>query len=197
MGITDRGDNMTLVGFGDASWATKPDRKSTTGFVWLVCGGAVSWKSVKQRIVALSTCESEYVAAAEATKDGLWLRGLLDDIGETQATSTLFCDNKAAIVTAQNDSTSDRSKHIAVRHHFIRDVISGGALKMAHVGTADMFADVLTKVSTRHAIEKFRNDVMSNGENSISANHIKRDMKKMKLLANIDQEQAATFGKKK
>ncbi|KAF0708817.1 hypothetical protein AaE_013080 [Aphanomyces astaci] len=197
MGITYRGDNMTLVGIGDASWATKPDRKSTTGFICLVCGGAVSWKYVKQRIVALSTCESEYVAAAEATKDGIWLRGILDDIGETQVTTTLFCDNKAAIVTAQNDSTSDRSKHIAVRHHFIRNVISGSTLKLAHVGTADMFADVLTKVSTRRAIEKFRNDVVFNGENSISANHIKRDMKKMKPLVNTDQEQAATFDKKK
>ncbi|KAF0710761.1 hypothetical protein AaE_012391 [Aphanomyces astaci] len=135
-------NKATLLGCGDASWADKPDRKSTSGFVWMLLGGPVSWKSSRQKIIALSTCEAEYVAAAEATNEMLWI---LHDLGQTQDTTILNCDNKAAIGTVQTASTSERSKHIEMRH----------------CGTADMWTDILTKISTKFAMEKFLSDVMA------------------------------------
>ncbi|KAH9101836.1 hypothetical protein AeMF1_021541 [Aphanomyces euteiches] len=92
----------------------------------------------------------------------MWLRGLLNDIGilQTDATPT-FCDNKAAIATAENDNISERSKHMDVRMHFIRQLLKEHTLVLKHVGTVDQLADVLTKVSARAALESFRNLVMS------------------------------------
>ncbi|KAH9127120.1 hypothetical protein AeMF1_002543 [Aphanomyces euteiches] len=150
------------MGYSDASWASRPDRKSVTGNLCLLAGSVVSWKSARQRIVALSTCEAEYIALAEVAKEIMWLRGLLNDIGilQTDATPT-FCDNKAAIATAENDNISERSKHMDVRMHFIRQLLKEHTLVLKHVGTVDQLADVLTKVSSRAALESFRNLVMS------------------------------------
>ncbi|KAF0707318.1 hypothetical protein AaE_013667 [Aphanomyces astaci] len=91
----------------------------------------------------------------------LWIRGILHDLGQTQDTTILNCDNKAAIVTAQTASTSERSKHIEVRHHFICTLIEDKTLKLRYCGTAYMCADILTKISTKFAMEKFLSDVMS------------------------------------
>jgi hypothetical protein len=168
--MTDKiGNKMTLLGYGDASWGNRPDRKSTSGYVLLLLGGPVSWKSSRQKIVALSTCEAEYVAAADAAKEIIWIRGILRDLGQPQETTILNCDNKAAIVTAQTASTSERSKHIEVRHHFIRALIEDKTLNMIHCGTADMWADILTKISTKFAIEKFLGNVMSKVKQAESA----------------------------
>ncbi|KAH9099084.1 hypothetical protein LEN26_016347, partial [Aphanomyces euteiches] len=156
-----RSPDANLVGYCDASWEARPDRRSTTGFACFVGGGIVSWKSARQRVVALSTCEAEYVALAELAKEVVWLRGLLEDLGMRQDHPTLtWCDNKAAISTAENVGVASRSKHIDVRHHFIRQLIQAGVIDLHHVGTADQLADVLTKVSTRAAIDKFKTVAM-------------------------------------
>ncbi len=145
-----------MHGYGDASWATPPDRKSTTGYIWLLNGGPVSWKSVKQSIVAMSTCEAEYVASGEATKEMAWLTGLANDLEWKAERPILYCDNQAAIATAISAATSERSKHIDVRHHYIRGVIEREEMQLEFCGTQVMLADALTKVSTRNAIEKFQ-----------------------------------------
>jgi hypothetical protein len=159
-GINFKRNSPVLVGYCDASWASKPDRRSTTGYVCLVGGGIVTWKSARQKIIALSTCESEYIALVEMAKELLWLRGLLQELGSAQSTTKTYCDNMAAIATAETTAISERSKHIEVRHHWIRQVIAAGTLSVHHVGTADQLADALTKTPTRHSITKFQNDVM-------------------------------------
>ncbi|KAH9144356.1 hypothetical protein AeRB84_011705 [Aphanomyces euteiches] len=149
-GLIFRSPDANLVGYCDASWATRPDRRSTTGFACFVGGGIVSWKSARQRVVALSTCGAEYVALAELAKEVVWLRGLLEDMNMKQEQATLtWCDNKAAISTAENVGVASRSKHI-----------QANVLDLRHVGTADQLADVLTKVSTRAAIDKFKTVAM-------------------------------------
>ncbi|KAH9158389.1 hypothetical protein LEN26_003012, partial [Aphanomyces euteiches] len=147
-GLIFRSPDANLVGYCDASWATRPDRRSTTGFVYFVGGSIVSWKSARQRVVALSTCEAEYVAPAELAKEVVYHPTLT------------WCDNKAAISTAENVGVASRSKHIDVRHHFIRQLIQAAVIDLRHVGTADQLADVLTKVSTRAAIDKFKTVAM-------------------------------------
>ncbi|KAH9138678.1 hypothetical protein AeRB84_017018 [Aphanomyces euteiches] len=162
-GLIFRSPDTNLVGYCDASWATRPDRRSTTGFACFVGGGIVSWKSARQRVVALSTCEAEYVALAELAKEVVWLRGLLEDLSMRQDHPTLtWCDNKAADVFrhGENVGVASRSMHIDVRHHFIRQLIQAGVIDLHHVGTADQLADVLTKVSTRAAIDKFKTVAM-------------------------------------
>ncbi|KAF0775927.1 hypothetical protein AaE_000373, partial [Aphanomyces astaci] len=159
-GITFTPNSPVLVGYCDASWASKPDRRSTTGLICLIGGGVVTWKSARQKTVALSTCESEYIALVELAKELLWLCGLLQELGSVQGTVKTYCDNTAAIATAETTAISERSKHIEVRHHWIRQVIAAGRLSVHHVGTADQLADALTKIPTRHSIDKFKNEVM-------------------------------------
>ncbi|KAH9113904.1 hypothetical protein AeMF1_011978 [Aphanomyces euteiches] len=180
-GLIFRSPDANLVGYCDASWATRPDRRSTTGFVYFVGGSIVSWKSARQRVVALSTCEAEYVALAELAKEVVWLRGLLEDLSMRQDHATLtWCDNKAAISTAENVGVASRSKHIDVRHHFIRQLIQAAVLDLRHVGTADQLADVLTKVSTRAAIDKFKTVAM-NPEN-------KNGMKQLDVISQSEDD---------
>ncbi|KAF0709191.1 hypothetical protein AaE_012946 [Aphanomyces astaci] len=152
----------TLGGYCDASWATRPDRRSTTGFLWSFLGGPLMWKSVRQRITALSSCEAEYIAAAEAARESSWLRGLMTDLGVAADTLTLHCDNMSAIATSKSTAISERTKHIDVRHHYLRELVQAGALALKFVPTTEMRADALTKVATKFASEQFRKWSMAN-----------------------------------
>jgi hypothetical protein len=135
------------------------DRRAVSGYAFLLNGGAVSWACKKQEIVSLSTTESEYIAATHAAKEGLWLRSLLSQIfGTLHEATTLFSDNQSAIALTQDHQYHARTKHIDVRFHFIRWVISEGKLKLIYCPTDDMVADALTKAlpsaKTKHfAIE--------------------------------------------
>jgi hypothetical protein len=155
LGIQFGNGDPILTGFCDASWATRPDRRSTTGFCWMFLGGMLMWKSVRQRITALSSCESEYIAAAEASRESVWLNGLMRDLGSEQGCLTLFCDNMSAIATANSTAINERTKHIDVRHHYLRELVRGGVLSMRFVPTTEMVADALTKTATKHSIQKF------------------------------------------
>ncbi|ETW05515.1 hypothetical protein, variant [Aphanomyces invadans] len=175
-----------LTGFSDASWATRPDRRSTTGFCWLYLGGMIMWKSVRQRITALSSCEAEYIAAAEAARESVWLHGLMRDLGSEQECLTLNCDNKSAIATANTTAISERTKHIDVRHHYLRELVRGGVLVLHFVPTADMLADALTKTATKHAIQKFvRWTMVARSQESTSS----PNLPPQGLMANHDKKQ--------
>ena len=162
VGLTFRACGTQLVGYCDASWATRPGRRSTSSFICFVGGSPVSWRSARQRVVAMSTCEAEYVALAELAKEMVWLRGLLEDMSMHQEGPSLTCcDNKAAISTSENVGIASRSKHIDLRHHFIRQLAEDRVIRLRHVGTADQLADALTKVSTKASIDKFKSEAMA------------------------------------
>jgi hypothetical protein len=161
IGICFRASSLELVAYTDASWAPKPDRRSTSGFICTLAQGPVSWRSRRQRITALSSCESEYISLADGSREVTWLRNLCKEIGLPQGTTTIHCDNQSAIATADTVSTTDRSKHIDIRYHYIREQIQSKDIKVSYLPTIEMLADILTKCSTNDAIEKFRNALMT------------------------------------
>ena len=135
-----------LHGFSDASYAEdKEDRKSKSGHVFMMNGGAVSWKSAKQPIVSLSRMEAEYIALTSATKEGIWLKKFEEEIQMPKKTLTIFEDNQSTIKTATHKIHNDRSKHIDVRYHFIRECVEEEKIKIEYCPTSEMTADILTK----------------------------------------------------
>ena len=106
----------------------------------------VAWQSLKQKMVALSTCEAEYVAAATAACQVVWLQRLLSELTGSKAQApALKMDNQPAIALAKNPVLHDRSKHIDVKFHFLRDCVDGGQLVIEFVETGRQLADILTK----------------------------------------------------
>jgi hypothetical protein len=142
-------DTCQISGFVDSDYAGDLDRRrSTTGYVFKIHGAPVSWRSMLQSTVALSTTEAEYMAVAEGVKEALWLRGLLGDLGVEQERVRLMCDSQSAIHLAKNQVHHARTKHIDVRYHFVRDVIEEGHISLTKVHTDENPADMLTKVVT-------------------------------------------------
>lgn len=146
IGITFGGGDCVLEGYCDADYAGDLDgRKSTTGFVFILDGGAISWSSKRQATVAASTTEAEYIAAALTVKEALWLRVLLGDLGVEVVCVQLFGDNQGALKLLKNPVISSRSKHIDVVYHFARERVALGQVKFEYIRTDFMLADMFTK----------------------------------------------------
>lgn len=121
-------------------------------------GGVVSWASRKQNCVALSSTESELIALTEATKEGIWIKRLLDEIDFNKENQIqIFEDNQSVKKMIQNCQSSNRTKHINVRYNFIKDYIDKNILSVNYCETENMIADTLTKPLNRIKYEKFRN----------------------------------------
>uniref|UniRef100_A0A7N2MIJ2 Retrovirus-related Pol polyprotein from transposon TNT 1-94 n=1 Tax=Quercus lobata TaxID=97700 RepID=A0A7N2MIJ2_QUELO len=138
---------LVLHAFSDADWAGDPtDRRSTTGYCFLLGSSLISWRSKKQTFVARSSTEAEYRALADTTSELLWLRWLLKDLGvSTSSATSLYCDNQSAIHIAHNDVFHERTKHIEIDCHFIRYHLVHGALKLFSVSSKDQLANIFTK----------------------------------------------------
>lgn len=138
---------VEIHAFCDSDWASCPvSRRSTTGFCILLGNSPISWKSKKQPVVARSSAEAEYRAMALTTCEITWIAALLKDMGIDDLPPTvLHCDNQAAIAIAANPVLHERTKHIEVDCHFIRDKIASGSIITHHVPSHSQLADVLTK----------------------------------------------------
>ncbi|RVW79953.1 Retrovirus-related Pol polyprotein from transposon RE2 [Vitis vinifera] len=122
------------------------DRKSTSGAVFMLNYGAIAWSSKKQQIVTLSTTEAEFVAAASSSCQAIWLRRLLEVLyNQQQGPTVIYCDNLSAIKLSKNLVLHGRSKHIAVRYHFLRDLCKDGVIDLVFCKSEDQIADILTK----------------------------------------------------
>ena len=120
--------------------------KSTSGILFFLGKCLVSWQSVKKQVVALSSCEVEYIAASTASTQALWLARLLGDLlGRDTEAVELRVDSKSALALAKNPVFHERSKHIRVRYHFIRGCLEEGSIKAGYINTKDQLADLLTK----------------------------------------------------
>lgn len=148
--------NHNITGFTDADWgADVNDRKSVTGFVFTRSGGSISWCSKKQPTVALSTAEAEYMALSACTQEAMWLKQLDDEIFGTNRPMNIFCDNQSAIQIAENNGYSSRSKHIDLRHHFVREKVIDKSCILHYVNTNDNLADALTKALFKQKFAAF------------------------------------------
>lgn len=135
-----------LVGYVDADWASNTlDRRSYTGYCFVMAGSAISWESRKQRTVALSSMESEYMAIAEACKEAIYFRSLLCELTGILDTVKIFNDSQSAQKLVANYVCNRKSKHIDIRYHFIKDAVSNSIIELEYLPTTDMPADVLTK----------------------------------------------------
>jgi hypothetical protein len=143
------GEELGVKGYVDASFDTDPDdSKSQTGYVFMVNGGAVSWRSCKQSTVAQSTMESEYMAASEAANEAVWLRKFVIELGvfpSMQDPVTILCDNTGAIANAKEPRSHSTAKHILRRYHVIRQYVKENNIKICKVHTDLNVADSLTK----------------------------------------------------
>ena len=135
-----------LTGYCDSDWAAdRDDRKSITGYAFLLCGGAISWQSKKQQTPALSTVEAEYMAAAAAAKEALWWRAQLQGLGHDTSQPPRCTPTVRAVSRLQEPDHHANTKHIDLRYHFIRHHVEKRNVRLEHIHTTAMAADVLTK----------------------------------------------------
>jgi hypothetical protein len=133
--------------FADSDWAQDPDsRKSISGYVITLAGGPVCWSCKQQTVVALSTCEAEYLSRAHCGRQILWLWNLLLELGYPQRLSSpLFCDNHGTTKTIRDPTNHSRMKHIEIREHFIRESVNQRLIDIVHIPNTQNPADLFTK----------------------------------------------------
>eukprot|EP00253_Pinus_taeda_P006636 PITA_06636 len=133
------------------------DKKSTTGYCFGIGSRVTSWCNKKQKSIALSSVEAEYMAASKATCEVIWLRKLLVNLFKKRMEVTkIFCDNQSCIKLSENPMFHDRSKHIDIQCHFIRDCVQRGAVQLEYTPTGNQVVDVLTKALGRTKFVQFR-----------------------------------------
>ena len=162
LSLNYNGNGKPMFGYSDADWASdSDDRHSTSGNAFLLAGGAISWLSQKQQTVALSTCEAEYMALAVAAQEAIWLRRLLKDLQliDTEEPTEILEDNQGAIAMSKNPVGHKRTKHIDIKHHFIRETIQAGTIVLTYCPTKDMVADTFTKALPRDQFEMLRREL--------------------------------------
>jgi hypothetical protein len=155
------GDEVALartrvVGFTDASWADcKVTRRSTGGYVYMLANGPVAWRSKLQGPVTRSTAEAEYVEAANATSDAVWLRTMMKDLGfEQKGKTIIYEDNQSAIAISKNPVKHERTKHVDIAFHFVRQRTGTGEVQLVYLPTKKMIADMLTKPLPKRAFQE-------------------------------------------
>jgi len=144
-----RDQEGSMIGFCDADWAGNlEDRRSVTGYIFKYQNGSISWASKKQPTIAISTTEVEYMSLAAATQEAIWLRDFFYEImslKEEPAPMQINCDNRSAIELSKTGNYKPRTKHIDVKHHFVREKIDNNIINVQHISSEHMIADILTK----------------------------------------------------
>ena len=148
-----KGDSLDINGYANANWAgSVQDRRSTSGYFTFVGGNLVTWRSKKQEVVARSSAEAEYRGMTKAICELLWIRNLMQDLHIKQVSPMkLYCDNKASCDIAHNPVQHDRTKHVEVDRHFIKEKLEEKLIEVPHVRSQDQLADVLTKAVSNQA----------------------------------------------
>ncbi|RVX12033.1 Retrovirus-related Pol polyprotein from transposon TNT 1-94 [Vitis vinifera] len=142
-------DQLELIGYSDSDFAGCQDsRRSTSGYIYLLAGGAISWRSAKQTLVTSSTMEAEFVVCYEASNQGIWLRNFVTGLRVLDGIERplkIFCDNKSAVLYSNNNRSSTKSKYIDIKFLVVKEKVQSGQISIEHIGTNSMIADPLTK----------------------------------------------------
>lgn len=151
MKLSYRKTDQPLIAYADADWGNCPiDRRSFSGTAFLMSGGAITWESRKQRTVATSSTEAEFLCLTEAIKETIYLRRLFENLGyPIEGAVVLKNDNQGALKLIESQVNNRRTKHIEIRQAFIREAINNGQVKVEYMPTEEMPADVLTKSTPR------------------------------------------------
>jgi hypothetical protein len=154
--------DLGLCAYSDASFADAEDRKSTSGYIFKFAGGTICHKSCKQKLITTSTTEAEYVALTYAAKEATWLVRLLKQVGylgNDVNPIMLYGDNQPSIQLVSAEGHHERTKHIDIYYHYIKDRVKDGHLSLQHVHTHDMAADGLTKPLDKNSHRRFLGQV--------------------------------------
>ncbi|KAL0298882.1 UNVERIFIED_CONTAM: Retrovirus-related Pol polyprotein from transposon TNT 1-94 [Sesamum radiatum] len=158
MALCYHGGSLKLVGYSDADGsADRDERKSTSGYAFLLGGAAITWCSKKHPCISLSTMEVEYVACTSAVQEAIWLRRFLKSLRISMHIDdaiVIYCDNTTTIAYAKDTKYHGRTEHIDTRYHFIRDSIAQGEVVLRHIPTNDMIVDPFTKPLSRDAFHR-------------------------------------------
>jgi hypothetical protein len=156
-------EEMIPTGFVDADYARDTDsRRSCTGFIYFLSDAPISWQTRQQPSVALSTMESEFMAACAAAQESLWLTQLLKEFTcKFQDPIILFEDNKAYLDFSKNSTNHQRTKHISVRYHFIRDLIADRLISLTAIPSEENIADIMTKPLDKKVFQRLRAKFMT------------------------------------
>ncbi|XP_056848947.1 secreted RxLR effector protein 161-like [Raphanus sativus] len=149
-----KGEDFKIRGYCDSDYATDRDcSRSITGYIYTVGGNTVSWRSSLQKVVALSTTEAEYMALSDAVREGIWLKGICEELKLNSGAVEVHCDSQSAIYLARNFVYREKTKHIATKYNFIRDIIADGIVELRKIHTSVNPADMLTKVLPEEKFE--------------------------------------------
>jgi hypothetical protein len=155
-----KGASLDLLGYSDSDFAgSRVDRKSTSGGCHLLGRSLVSWSSKKQNSVALSTAEAEYIAAGACCAQILYMKQTLLDFGVKLGRIPLLCDNESAVKITKNPVQHSRTKHIDIRHHFLRDHEAKGDISLQGVRSDEQLADIFTKPLDESTFVRLRNEL--------------------------------------
>jgi hypothetical protein len=136
------------------------DRKSTSDMIYFLSNNPITRQSSKQKVVALSSCEAEYIAASAAACQGVWLACLMGELLDMEVSAPLLMvDNKAAISLIKKHVLHDRSKHIETKFHYIRECVERGLIKVDFVSTDEQLGDIRTKALSRVKFEQLRSKI--------------------------------------
>jgi len=153
----DKEVETNVIDFCDSDWVGYMDEmKSTSEYVFSQGSGAFSWCSKKQQTVVKSSAKAEYISAGLATQQAIWLKRIVEDFGEKQGAITIHCDSKSAIAMAKNPIFHGKTKHITIKHHFIREAIEEEKVQLMFCKSNDQVADIFTKALPREKFQKLR-----------------------------------------
>lgn len=138
-------ESDVIVAHCDASWSSEEESRSTTGYLIKVFDNLVCFKSRKQTLVSLSTAEAEFVALSDCSRDVMWIRNMIEDLGVKDVNAIIYCDNQAAVKIAENKGNSKRTRHIDIKFNHVKDLVNRGLINLRYVVTDDNLADFLTK----------------------------------------------------
>jgi len=153
--------NKNIKAYSDADYAgDKESRRSTTGLIITIGNTPISWSSKLQHCVSTSTAESEYYSLSECSKQCIWIKNMLSELNQNNKEINIYVDNKATIHMSKNILVNQKSKHIDIRYHHVRELIADKKIKLNYINSKYNLVDALTKYLNNKTLNDFKNKTL-------------------------------------